>query len=57
MEAAKDLVRSKYQDLCNFLERDTRGSELVIYGTSALRPSAEQSRLPGRPQTLIKLAR
>ncbi|XP_043655194.1 uncharacterized protein LOC122621406 [Drosophila teissieri] len=36
MESAKDFVVAKYQGLCNFLERDTRGSELAIYGTSAL---------------------
>lgn len=36
MEAAKGYVWAKYQFLCNYLERDTVGSELAIYGTSAL---------------------
>ncbi|KAI8037256.1 uncharacterized protein LOC128255927 [Drosophila gunungcola] len=36
MESAKDFVQAKYQNLCNFLERDTLGSEVAIYGTSAL---------------------
>ncbi|ALC42348.1 CG30159 [Drosophila busckii] len=29
-------IREKYQALCNYLEQDTVGSELAIYGTSAL---------------------
>ncbi|EDV36829.1 uncharacterized protein Dana_GF13153 [Drosophila ananassae] len=36
MESTKEYLQAKYQGLCNYLERDTIGSELVIYGTSAL---------------------
>ncbi|SPP73069.1 uncharacterized protein LOC117578464 [Drosophila guanche] len=36
MESNKAYLREKYQGLCNYLERDTVGSELLIYGTSAL---------------------
>jgi len=36
MESTKSLLLEKYQGLCNYLERDTVGSELAIYGTSTL---------------------
>ncbi|KAH8390962.1 hypothetical protein KR215_002881 [Drosophila sulfurigaster] len=36
MESAKSLLLEKYHGLCNYLERDTVGSELAIYGTSTL---------------------
>ncbi|KAH8373006.1 hypothetical protein KR009_010027 [Drosophila setifemur] len=36
MESTRGNLVAKYQDLCNYLERDTVGSELLIYGTSAM---------------------
>ncbi|XP_023291900.2 uncharacterized protein LOC111675378 [Lucilia cuprina] len=36
MEATKSLIAEKYQKLCNIMERETLGTEVLIYGTSGL---------------------
>ncbi|EDW01545.1 uncharacterized protein LOC6559081 [Drosophila grimshawi] len=36
MDAQKSYLMEKYHGLCNYLERDTVGSKLAIYGTSTL---------------------
>lgn len=36
MDSPKTYLLEKYHGLCNYLERDTIGSELAIYGTSTL---------------------
>ncbi|XP_030374858.1 uncharacterized protein LOC115624343 [Scaptodrosophila lebanonensis] len=36
MEQTKSYLLDKYQGLCNYMERDTIGTELTIYGTSTL---------------------
>lgn len=36
MDATKLFIAEKYQNLCNLMERETLGTEVLIYGTSGL---------------------
>lgn len=36
MDTTQKLIADKYQRLCNFMERETLGTEVLIYGTSGI---------------------